>query len=182
MEKAIATIESISVARGFLAADRMLKAADVNLLTACTTCPGKFLIVVGGQVGAVRNALRVGLEVGAEAVIDSMLIPNVHGDVFAAIANATDVETIKDLGFVETMAAPVAIEAADAAAKAAQVKLIEIRIGRGMGAKAFFSFTGEISDVNSALSSARAIVAARGLMVDAVAISRPHKQLMDSVI
>lgn len=182
MERAIATIESISVARGYLVTDQILKAADVSLLTACTTCPGKFLIVVGGQVGAVKSALHVGLAVGGEAIVDSMIIPNVHKDVFAAIACATDVGKLKDLGFVETMAAPVAIEAADAAAKAAQIKLIEIRIGRGMGAKAFFSFTGEISDVKAALNAAKSVVAAKGLLVDAVSISRPHKELVDSII
>ena len=53
MERAIATIELISVARGILAADAMLKAADVRLYEAHPICPGKYLVVVGGQVGAV---------------------------------------------------------------------------------------------------------------------------------
>jgi microcompartment protein CcmL/EutN len=111
-----------------------------------------------------------------------MILPNVHPDVFAALADATDPGLPKDLGVVETMAAPVALEAADAAVKAAQVKLLEIRIGRGMGAKSFFSLTGEISNVKTAVAAARAIVGERGFLVDAVVISRPHRALLEAML
>ena len=70
-----------------------------------------------------------------------------------------------------------AIEAADAAAKAASVTLVEIRIGRGMGAKAFFSFLGEVADVHAAAEAARAVVAPRGLLVDIAEITGPHPDL-----
>ncbi len=182
MERAIATLESISVARGYLATDSMLKAADVSLLWACTICPGKYLVVVGGQVSAVRSALAAGLQAAGEAAIDHMVLPNVHPDVFAALADATDPGIPKDLGVIETMAAPVALEAADAAVKAAQVKLLEIRLGRGMGAKSFFSLTGEISNVKTAVAAARAVVGERGFLVDAVVISRPHRALLEAML
>ena len=120
MERAIATIELISVARGILAADAMLKAADVRLYEAHPICPGKYLVVVGGQVGAVEESLRAGVRIGREAVSDHMILPNVHPDVFRALAMATEPGSARAIGIVETMAAPCAIEGADAAAKAAK--------------------------------------------------------------
>jgi microcompartment protein CcmL/EutN len=175
--KAIATIETISVARGFLVVDKMLKSADVDLITAKTICPGKFLVIVGGQVGAVKSALKAGLETGGESVSDSMLLPNVHSSLFPALACATSWEITKDLGVVETMSAPVALEAADAAAKAANITLLEIRIGQGMGTKTFFTFTGDVSDVKTAVQVSRNVVGEKGLLVDAIVISGPHKDL-----
>ena len=105
MERAIATIELISVARGILAADAMLKAADVRLYEAHPICPGKYLVVVGGQVGAVEESLRAGVRIGREAVSDHMILPNVHPDVFRALAMATEPGNARAIGIVETMAA-----------------------------------------------------------------------------
>lgn len=181
MEKAIGMVETISVARGHLIADAMLKAADVRLLACSTTCPGKFVIIVGGQVSAVKSAMSAGLAEGSESVVDSTLLPNVHEDVFRALSGSTQVEKIKDLGLIETMSSAASIEAADAVAKSAKVTLVEIRVGRGMGAKAFFSFTGEISDVKTALKAGKDIVAAKGMLVDAVAISRPSPALTETL-
>ncbi|MFA0889584.1 MAG: BMC domain-containing protein [Synergistales bacterium] len=177
MRMAIATVELISVARGVLAADTMLKAASVTLYEAHPICPGKFIIVVGGEVGAVEESLKAGLLVGREAVSDSMILPNVHPDVFRALAGSSEPGPARAIGIVETMAGPCAIEAADAAAKAASVTLVEIRIGRGMGAKAFFSFLGEVADVHAAAEAARAVVAPRGLLVDIAEITGPHPDL-----
>ncbi len=181
MEKAIGMVETISVARGHLVADAMLKAADVRLIACSSTCPGKFVVIVGGQISAIKSAMSAALAEGGELVIDSTVLPNVHEDVFRALAGATRVEKIKDLGLIETMSSAVTIEAADAVAKSAKVTLIEIRVGRGMGAKAFFSFTGEISDVKTALNVGREIAAGKGLLVDAVAISRPSPALIETL-
>ena len=177
MRMAIATVELVSVARGVLVADTMLKAANVTLYEAHPICPGKFIIVVGGEVGAVEESLKAGLLVGREAVGDSMILPNVHPDVFRALAGSSEPGLARAIGIVETMAGPCAIEAADAAAKAANVTLVEIRLGRGMGAKAFFSFIGEVADVHAAAEAARTIVAPRGLLVDIAEITGPHPDL-----
>jgi microcompartment protein CcmL/EutN len=182
MDRAIATLELISVARGYLSADAMLKSGNVNLLFSSPICPGKYLIVIGGQVGAVKNALAAGSAVAEEALADSMIIPNVHPDIFPAISCATVVESVESLGIVETMSAPAAIEAADAAAKAAKIQLIEIRLGRGMGAKSAFTYTGDVSEAKTAAAAARNVVEAKGLLVDVVVIPRPHPDLKSFVL
>jgi microcompartment protein CcmL/EutN len=174
---AIATIELVSVARGMFTADAMLKAADVVLYEAHPICPGKYLIVVGGEVGAVKASKEAGEVAGREAVVDSMILANVHPDVFTAMAACTSPVPGRAIGIVETMSAPCAIEGADAAAKAANVVLVEIRLGRGMGAKAFFSFVGDVSDVHAAAEAARKIIEPRGLLVDIAEITGPHPDL-----
>ncbi len=181
MDRAIATIELISIARGFTTADVMLKSGNVSMLFASPICPGKYLIVVGGQVGAVENALKNGLETAGEMAVDHSLLPNIHGDIFPAIARATPVSDFKALGIVETMSAPAAFEGADAAVKAARVDLIEIRLGRGMGAKSLFLFTGEIAEARTAAAAAEKVIAGRGLLVDIAVLTRPHRDLKDFV-
>lgn len=182
IEKAIAIVELISVARGILVADAMLKSADVTLYIAGTTCPGKYLVVAGGHVGAVKSALASAEAVGKEAITDSLLIPNVHKDIFPALCSGNDIDKVGALGVVETMSAPATIEAADAAAKASSVKIIEIRMGKGMGAKSFFTFTGDVSEVRTAARAAEAKVADKGLLVDIAVVANPHKELPKFVV
>ena len=182
MDKALAVVELISVARGVAAADEMLKGGDVTLHVSCSICPGKYLIVAGGQVGAVKSALKAGLAAGAEAVTDSLLLPNAHPDLFPALSGATDPGALASLGVVETLSGPAAVEGADAAAKAARVRLLEIRLGRGLGAKAIFSFTGDVSEVRTAAKAAENLIAPKGLLVDLTVIPRPHKDLLPFVV
>ena len=181
MEKAIATVELTSIARGFVVADIMLKSGNVKLLYASPICPGKYLIMIGGFVGAVNNALKAGVDVGSEMIDDFALIPNVHRDVFPAIARATNMSGFSAMGVIETMSAPAAIEGADAAVKAARIHLVEIRLGRGMGAKSIFLFTGDMSDIKTAADAAETVIAEKGLLVDVSILTRPHPDLRDFV-
>jgi len=140
------------------------------------------LIVVWGHVGAVKNALNAGRQVADEMLTDEMLLPNVHPSVFPALACTTEVSEMGALGVVEAMAAPCIIEAADTAAKAAKILLIEIRLGRGMGAKSFFSMGGDISEVKTALTAAKEVIIDKGLLVDISFIPNPHPDLKGAVL
>jgi microcompartment protein CcmL/EutN len=182
VEKSIAIVELVSVARGILVADEMLKGGDVTLHLAATTCPGKYLIVVGGNIGAVKNSLNAGLEVGKEAINDSMLLPNIHPDIFLALSCSLEVTEIGALGVVETLSAPATIEAADAAMKSARVHLLEVRLGKGMGAKSFFTFTGDISEVRTAAKAAEGAIIEKGLLVDIAVVNKPHADLPSFIV
>lgn len=57
MSQAIGILELTSIAKGMEAGDAMLKSANVNLLVSKTICPGKFLLMLGGDVGAVQQAI-----------------------------------------------------------------------------------------------------------------------------
>ena len=74
MTKAVGIVEFVSVARGIFAADQMVKVADVDIVTAVSTCPGKYLAVVHGDVAAVKNSVSVGERLAGEYFVDSMII------------------------------------------------------------------------------------------------------------
>ena len=56
MYHAIGMVELNSIAKGIEVTDVMLKSANVTLLSAKTLCPGKYLIMVGGDVTAMQAA------------------------------------------------------------------------------------------------------------------------------
>ena len=82
MFNAIGLIELTSIARGYEVADTVLKAANVEILTNRSICPGKFMVLIGGDVDAVKAAVEAGLETGGTAVVDDLIIPNIHEAVF----------------------------------------------------------------------------------------------------
>ncbi len=174
---AVGLIELNSIASGFEAADAMLKAAEVELLLSRTICSGKFLVIIGGSVGAVRAAVDAGTGVWTGAVIDSMVIANVHPAVFPAIAGTNRVETRGALGVLESFSVASLIEGADEAVKTAAVELIEIRLAMALGGKAFATMTGEVAAVRAAVDAGAARIAEKGLLVNRAVIPSPSPQL-----
>lgn len=69
MGMAICMVELTSIARGIETSDDMIKAAQVTLLRGTTVCPGKYMVIVGGETGAVRAALEAGLAKGGEFIV-----------------------------------------------------------------------------------------------------------------
>ena len=57
MARAIGMVELTTVSTGFKAADDMSKAADVDILQAEVTCPGKFVVLIAGDLSAVRASV-----------------------------------------------------------------------------------------------------------------------------
>ena len=86
--KSIGVIELSSIGIGYRVEDEMLKAASVDLLIARTICSGKYLIVVGGSVSDVEAAVQAGLTIADEAIIDHLVLPNVHDSVFPALGQS----------------------------------------------------------------------------------------------
>lgn len=78
MRLAIGMVELNSIARGIETCDYMVKAAQIELLRASSVCPGKFLILIGGETGDVRASMKEGIIRGGECVVDTLTLPNVH--------------------------------------------------------------------------------------------------------
>jgi microcompartment protein CcmL/EutN len=181
-KNSIGLIELGSIASGFAVADAMLKASEVEILLARSICSGKYIVMVGGDVAAVTASVEAGSDAGRGSVIDTFVIPNVHQDVFPAISGSSKVDILEALGIIESFSVASLIEAADASAKAAKVKLIEIRLAMALGGKAFLTMTGEVSAVQSAVDAGARIVAEKGLLVNKVVIPAPRKELLTEIV
>jgi microcompartment protein CcmL/EutN len=175
---AIGLIELTSIAAGFNVADAMLKASSVELILSRSICSGKYIVLIGGDVAAVRASVETGKEIGRGMIVDSFIIPNVHRDVFPAISGTTQVQMLEALGIVEAFSVAALIEAADAAVKTAKVQLIEIRLAMALGGKAFVTMTGDVASVQSAVDSAAMVCSEKGLLVNKVVIPNPRKELL----
>jgi microcompartment protein CcmL/EutN len=181
-ERAIGLIELSSVAAGFQVADTMLKAGNVRLLLSRSICSGKYMVLIGGETAAVQSAVEAGAEAANGCLISHFVVPNIHPDVIAALGRSQPVEPTGALGILESFNVATLIEAADAAAKAANVTLMEIRLAMALGGKAFCTMTGDVGSVQSAIAAGRRVISEAGVLVNAVVISRPHPDVYREVI
>lgn len=179
---AIGLIELNSIAVGVEVADAMAKTAMVEILTAKTICPGKFITLIGGDVAAVRQAIGAGLEVLPETVVDHFVIPNVHPCVLPAISGGNAVDKVAAIGVIETYNVATTIEACDAAVKAARVEPIRMHLAFGIGGKSYVVLTGDVADVDAAVEAGAAVASAKGFLVQCVVIPRPHRQVVEALL
>ena len=181
MSIAIGMLEFTSIARGIYAADQMLKIADVEIVTASSVCPGKYIVIVQGDVASVQDSVRVGEKLAEEFLVDSIVIPNVSPAVFPAITGTTMPDEIQALGIMESFSLATMVIAADAILKAADLQPIELRLGNGLGGKSFFTFTGDVGAVETGIEIGKAIAEEKGLLVNAEIIASPSDRLLSSL-
>jgi microcompartment protein CcmL/EutN len=182
MYPALGMVELNSIARGIIVMDAMLKKAPIKLIEAMPICPGKYMVLIAGEVSPVESSLKVGLEVGGEYVVDELFLPNVHQQVLPAILSLTEVNALDALGIMETFSIAASIVAADAAVKAADITLIEIRLAKGLGGKAYVTLTGEIADVEAAVEAGVNTAAPKGVLLTQVIIPSPHEDVTEKVL
>ncbi|ABR49944.1 microcompartments protein [Alkaliphilus metalliredigens QYMF] len=182
MSKAIGMMELLSISRGIYVADQMLKTSEVEIITAGSTCPGKYIAIVHGDVASVEDAVAVGIHEGAEHVIDSIVIPNIDSQIFSAIVGATMPESIQALGILESFDLATMIISADAILKAAELEPIELRLGNGLGGKSFFVFTGDVAAVETGIQAGLGVAKEHGPIVNVEMIPSPSKSLLTSIL
>lgn len=180
-EWAVGMLETNSIALGIEGADAMLKAAEVTLIDAHPICPGKYLSVWRGEVGPIETALSAGKKKAGSTLVDTTIIPRVHEDVFTALAGAVTVDELDAVGVLESFSVACLIRAADAAVKAAEVKLVEARLATGIGGKGFFVLTGSVGPVHDAMAAATSVAKEHGLLHSSIVIPQPHPELLKAI-
>lgn len=175
---AIGVVETNSIPLGILAGDQMCKTASVELVSAQTTCPGKYIVVISGEVAAVKSSVAAGIENAGASLVDSLIIPNVDERVVTAMNGGCPIEQVSAIGIVETFSLACAISVADISVKAADVELVEVRLGRGMGGKSFVIVTGEVAAVEAAVSASVTTEENKGLVSSSVVIPSPHMDMI----
>ncbi len=182
MIHAIGLVEFTSIARGIEASDAMAKTADVTILVAKHLCPGKYMVLVGGDVSSVQQSVAAGADLAPEGVLDQFVIPNIHPSILPAIGGGNEVTGVKAIGIIETFSVAAAIEAADAAVKAADVQPMRLHIAFGIGGKSYSVVTGEVAAVKAAVAAGSAVASDKGMLVYSTVIPRPHKQVIDTLL
>jgi len=180
-DPALGLLEFSSITAGIVAADAMVKASPVSSLYAGTVHPGRYLVLVGGDTAAVEIALESG---GSDTLVDHLLLPNVHPEVIAALANSAHTAMAEgdSLGIVEASTSATAIVAADAGVKAADVSLVALRLADGLGGKAYCLFSGSVADAEAAVERCVEATDHRGHLVGTAVIAQLHQEMRDNLL
>ncbi len=179
--QAIGFVELNSISKGVETADIMLKTADVKLIAAKPSCPGKYVILVSGNVAAVQASVDAGEQTGGGNVLDKIVIANIHPQVIQAVNMSTVPPKPNAVGVMEFFDITTSIIAADAAVKAADITLVDIRLGIGIGGKSYVVLTGEVSAVEEAVKCGAAFGEKNAMLVNRVVIPNPHEDLFQSL-
>jgi microcompartment protein CcmL/EutN len=171
---ALGILELGSIARGVIVADATVKRAPSLLLMSRPVSGGKHLIMMRGQVAEIEESMEAGRRVAAAALLDSLELAYAHEQLWPLLDQPMAARgwqgdpAAESVGIVETATVCAAVGAADAAVKTAPVTLRDMRLAAGIGGKAFFTFTGALSDVEAATEAARAHAGARLIAVELV--------------
>lgn len=177
---ALGLIEVASVARGMVVADAMAKRALIRILQAQPVTPGKFVVVIVGGEEEVGESMAMGLEAAGDTLVDRLYLPKVDPQITPAMSGEVQTTAIESMGIIETFSVAAAILAADRAVKVAEVKLIQLRLARGLGGRAFFILSGELHQVEAAVEEGRGIIH-DGMLLTTEIIARPHADLIRTI-
>ena len=173
MSKAIGMVEYKTVSAGVVAADAMVKTSEVSIIEAQTVCPGKYIVIISGDLSAVNAAVEAAKTLHGMHLINSFVLGNPHESIFPAIYGAAEIEAVSALGIMETY---------DEAAKTAIVDLVELRIARGMCGKSYLMLTGEVAAVEAAIERAKSVTAKDGMFLDSSVIAHPDAQIRNAIL
>ena len=170
----IGVLELSSMADGLNTLDAVVKESPVTVLKAEPINPGKYLIMITGDVASVEAAMDIGLEIAGKSIVDHILLKNLDKQVIPAIKICRAPEEWDAIGLLETNSVAAAVEAADMAVKEADVHIVGIVTGNETGGKALVKLSGSIGDINSAVSSAAAMLRNKDQLYKDIIIPGPH--------
>ncbi len=148
---ALALLELDSVARGWRVLDAMVKASPITVVEANLVEPGKFLILFGGGVAEVEEAHAKGVEIGADALLDQVLLSYAHPRVWACLRGQESFHDVDCAAIIEGRSVARTLWSADGAVKAAEVHLCALRVTPAIGGRAYYVLTGAQHDVEAAV-------------------------------
>ncbi|HEX9732399.1 MAG TPA: BMC domain-containing protein [Thermoanaerobaculia bacterium] len=180
--RALGLLELDSIAAGVRVGDAMVKSAPVDELVAGTVHPGKYLVLVVGDVASVEEALAAGREAAFSTLLDEIFLPDPHPDVHAALRGERRDGGGEAVGVVETRTVAALLGAADRGVKGAHVTLREIRVADDLGGKSYCVFRGLVADVEAAVELAVASLRSPDLLAGQVVIAQLHGEMDENLL
>lgn len=178
----IGFLEYISIGKGIEAADLIAKNTAVTILLAAPNCPGRYQILFTGDVGAVKEAVELGRNSADFSFLDSLVLPRVDKRVITALYSPDTTDIGDAIGVFETMTMTAVIEGADTMVKAADVKIVELRLGKGLAGKSYVIVTGSVQDVRASMDAALETVRERGVIISSVVIPSISRELIQHLL
>ena len=99
---AVGVVELKSIAKGVEACDRALKAANIRLVSAHAACPGKYEIVLTGELADVQTAVDMTREQYSQYIVDAVMMGRIDETVIRALLGAQNTVQRESLGIIET--------------------------------------------------------------------------------
>jgi microcompartment protein CcmL/EutN len=183
MINSIGLLEFKRMSTGIEAGNQMLKAADVQLLRARYICPGKYIILIAGDISSVKSSVKAGVKTAQKDLLKELVISKVSKSLIDLIQNKKHkLDEFNALGVLEYSSIASGIIAADAALKAAEVELVKIVLGMTTGGKSLIIFTGSIEACKQGLNAAESANTDNNkYLLGKKLISSPEKELVDTL-
>lgn len=85
MSKAIGMVEYRTVSSGIRAADLVIKTAEVEVILSQVVCPGKYIVLISGDLSAVKASVDAAKTQCSENLVDSFVLGNPHESIFPSV-------------------------------------------------------------------------------------------------
>ena len=175
----LGVLEFNSIATGIKSLDAMAKAACIRIIDAKPVCPGKYIIIVAGEVADVDAAMTAGKKAGEAKIVDELFLPQLHPKIIPAIVGAAESSEWDAIAVLEALSVTASIEAGDIACKRANVSIPEIRLAVGLGGKSYVKMVGEISEIEAGMAAALDSIQKKGLLCSSVIIPNPDPSIRE---
>jgi microcompartment protein CcmL/EutN len=160
----------------------MIKSADIEILIAQTVCPGKYILLFTGKLSDINAAIDTGIKNYEQQIIDYFILGNPAESIFSALYGTTEIGNVEALGIIETYTVASVIVAADQAAKTANIRLMDIRIARGMSGKSYVLFCGDLAAVEASTKKACDEISKGGFLLNYSIIPNPDSRLWETLL
>lgn len=173
---ALGSLELASIARGIVVLDQMAKRAETTIVAARTISPGRYWILVSGEVAEVGEAMTAAIEAAREDLVAQLVLADPSDALRAALASELPLALDESLAIVETTTLAAALLGLDRAVKDAGVAPLELRLGAGLTGKGVFTLTGPLHLIEAARDTITAVLEPAQL-VRIELIAQPHPDL-----
>ena len=176
---ALGVLEISTIARGVVAADAALKRAPAVLLSSRAVSGGKHLVMLEGGVAEVSEAMAAGIAVAGSLLLDRVELAAAADQVWPMLgAPVSPLDWSADpaaeaVAIIETRTVCAAIAAADAACKAADVTVRDVRFAVDLAGKAYFTLTGALPSIQAATAAATEAAGDRAVGLEVIAQPSP---------
>lgn len=181
---AFAAIEFGSVPAGVYAADAAIKKSPISWVRSGTIGAGRQLLVFAGTTASVEEAYEEALYHGGAQVVDSVMLPDIHEALYAAVAEGARKapKAEEPVLVVETPSVSSEVLGVERALKGVPVELLEFRAGDPrMDGKGLAILQGDLYDVEAARDIIEETLEGKGVVAQYRLLTAPHEALLEQL-